>query len=147
MLVSVIFCFSFGLFWGRLKVELVTNPAMREIVDRGILGGITNLSQRICISNSPRHGPYDPSLPDSEILFVDIQGSYANALLNFLPYKGYEFMTAKELSNFNFKNPELDTGEGYIFSVDLKIPEHLRCVHTGPLQAESRKQKTAAENC
>jgi hypothetical protein len=104
------------------SVQLVTCSKIRKIIDDGIMGGLSFVSKRICQSNTPQYGSYDPKKPQTELLFCDQNSQYSWSMRQYLPVSNYEFMTSSELAAFDYHNQEEDTGIGFIFCVSVMYP-------------------------
>lgn len=108
------------------EVEYLRDPLMMELIDRGIIGGLSQVNGRILESNTDRFHEFNKSLVSRVILFVDIVSSYAHALCtNGFAVGDFKWLTETEINNFDFLNPP-EVGYGYIFSLDFRYPDEIK---------------------
>ena len=128
-----------GLSWDALlkitkvKLELLTDPDMLLMFERGIRGGISMISNRYGQANNIyMRELYDESKPDKYITYLDANNLYGWAMCKKLPIDGFKWMSDQELLNWR-------TG-GCILEVDLEYPKELHDLHNDyPLAPESLK--------
>ncbi len=73
-----------GLAWDamlkmtRVKLQLMTDREMHDIIDKGIRGGICNITTKKARANNKHLGPteYDSSKPCSSIIYLDMNNLY-----------------------------------------------------------------------
>jgi len=128
-----------GLSWDsmlkstKIEIELLTDLEMFEFVERGIRGGISQISKRHAIANNKYMSNYDKSKEDSYIVYLDANNLYGGAMCKSLPYKDFKWNTdewdkAKIMNITDIsKDDEFDDidSTGYLFSVNLHIPKEL----------------------
>lgn len=106
----------------QIELELLTDLEMFEFVERGIRGGISQISHRHAIANNKYMKNYDPTKEDSYIIYLDANNLYGYAMCEYLPYKGFKWnnddWTTDKILSLDDKG-----AKGYLFSVDLHIPE------------------------
>jgi len=121
----------------RMKLELVSDPRMFEMIDSGIRGGVAMISHRYARANNPGVDDYDPEKPTSYIKGVDANNLYGWAMSQPLPYEGFEWMAPSELESIDWKAQLDDQAYGYILKVDLDYPQELHDLHNDyPLAPE-----------
>lgn len=107
-----------------VKLELLTSLKMFEFVERGIRGGISQISHRHAVANNKYMKNYDKTKEDSYITYLDANNLYGGAMCEHLPYKDFDWnndeWTTEKIMNIGDKDEK-----GYLFSVDLHIPEEL----------------------
>jgi hypothetical protein len=108
----------------KIELELITDNDMYLFVESGIRGGISQISKRHGVANNKYMKNYDKSKEDSYIVYLDANNLYGSAMCEYLPYANFkwnndEWNTEKILE----LNDKADTG--YLFSVDLDIPNEL----------------------
>ena len=74
----------------RMKLELVSDPRMFEMIDSGIRGGVAMISHRLAHANNPGVEDYDSSKPTSYIKGLDANNLYGWAMSQPLPSEGFE---------------------------------------------------------
>ena len=127
----------------KVKLELISDPAMYEMIASGIRGGICMISKRFARANHENLGPtlYDPSKPPSTIAYLDANNLYGWAMSQKLPFGGFKWMDERNLSAvehdpIGFIDQDRDS-RGYVFEVDLEYPASLHVNHNDyPLAPE-----------
>ena len=128
-----------GLAWDamlkltEIQLELIIDPDMLLMFQRGIRGGISMISNRHGTANNKYMGDsYDPSKPSKFIQYEDANNLYGWAMCKPLPVRGFRWMTEDELSNWK--------STPCILEVDLDYPTHLHDDHNDyPLAPERLK--------
>ena len=116
-----------GLAWDALlkktkaELELITDPDMLLMIERGIRGGVSMFCTRYAKANNKYMTVYDPNLPTTYIPYLDANNLYGWAMSQKLPFRGFEWMSEKQLSNWK-KHP-------CILEVDLEFPHELHDLH------------------
>ena len=112
-----------GLAWDAMlkniktKLELLTDPNMALMIEKGIRSGVSMISIRHSKANNPYMTNYDPSQPNKYIEYLDANNLYGHAMSQKLPYRGFRWMTQEESSKWR--------DMPCILEVDLTYPEHL----------------------
>jgi hypothetical protein len=119
------FTLEAGFFFDRTRVEIVADKRIENMVERGIRGGVVLLSESYVKSNTKRYGKFDPTLPPTQILSVDLNGNYAHALCKKLPQGDFHYLTPSELEALKISEFDPDGTYSYILDVHLVIPPHL----------------------
>lgn len=116
--------FDAMLKYTKITLELLTDYEQFEFVEKGIRGGISQISKRHAISNNKYMKNYDNNKDDSYIIYLDANNLYGHAMCQYLPYKGFKWCDKKwdVKSIMELKD---DSEDGYLFEVNLKIPEKL----------------------
>ena len=128
-----------GLAWDamlkltEIQLELLIDPDMLLLFQRGIRGGISMISNRYGTANNKYMGDsYDPSKPSKFIQYLDANNLYGWAMCKPLPVREFRWMTEDELSNWK--------SIPCILEVDLDYPTHLHDDHNDyPLAPERLK--------
>jgi hypothetical protein len=116
-----------------VKLELLSDPDMLLMIEKGIRGGVSTISTRYGKPNNSYMGEkYNPNLPSKYITYLDANNLYGWAMSKPLPTHGFEWMSEEEISNW--KNIPC------ILEVDLEYPKELHVLHNDyPLAPESVK--------
>ena len=130
-----------GLSWDALlkysgvKLELLTDPDMLLMFEKGIRGEISMIPNRFGKANNKYMGDtFDPSQPSKFITYLDANNLYGWAMMKPLPVGDFKWMEEKELENWK------DTP--CILEVDLEYPRDLHDLHNDyPLAPERLKIK------
>ena len=125
-----------GLAWDaalkktKIELELLSDYDMLLMIQKGIRGGISMISNRYGVANNKNMGEsYDPSKESAYIQYLDANNLYGWAMSKPLPTHGFEWMNESELENWK--------SMPCILEVDLDYPEHLHDMHSDyPLAPE-----------
>ena len=134
-----------GLAWDamlkmtKVKLELMRQREMHDIVEKGIRGGMCCISHKYAKANNPYiQEDYDPSEPTSYILYLDMNNLYGTAMSEPLPRCDFKLLSKDEASSLDFMSIPDDAPTGYIFEVDLDYPWELHDSHNSyPLCPEN----------
>ena len=121
-----------------VKLELLDNEQMFSFIERGIRGGISQISLRQAKANNPEMGPrYDPGQPLVYLCYLDANNLYGKAMSDPLPTRGFRWLSDGEIESLNIEELDIYDSRGYIFEVDLEVPPHLHDHHNDyPLAPE-----------
>ena len=122
-----------------VNLELLTDIDMLLMVEKGIRGGISMISNRYGKSNNKYMGnKFNISEPSKYIQYLDANNLYGAAMSMKLPTHGFKWMNDKELPVWR-KIP-------CILEVDLEYPKELHDFHNDyPLASERVKCKNNVE--
>ncbi|KYQ48100.1 hypothetical protein ALC60_12862, partial [Trachymyrmex zeteki] len=99
----------------------------REMIERGIHGGLSQCSDRYAQANNKYMRSYDPSKPSSYLMYYDVNNLYGWAMCQPLPYADFQWV--EDAANFDVSAIASDSPTGYILKVDLEYPQHLHDRH------------------
>ena len=115
------YSFDAFLYYLKVNLKLIHVAEIYAFLQRSIRGGLTHVFKRYHESNNKYMGEkYDPSKPESYILYLDVNNMYGGALSEALPYDEFEFVNTLPC---NIHEIAADSDQGYIFEVDLHYPE------------------------
>ena len=125
-----------GLAWDaalkitKVELELLSDIDMLLMVEEGIRGGVSMISNRYGKSNNKYMGDkFNPSEPSKYITYLDANNLYGWAMSKPLPTHGFKWMKVNELKTWE-KHP-------CILEVDLEYPKILHDLHSDyPLAPE-----------
>ncbi|KAJ8972052.1 hypothetical protein NQ317_001522 [Molorchus minor] len=119
-----------------VKLEFLQDVDMLLFFEKGIRGGVSQCCNRYAKANNKYMVNYDSNKPSNYLLYFDVNGLYAWAMLQYLPYGGFEFV---DCENFDILSVPDDSPFGYILEVDLNYPNNLHDLHRDlPLCPEHR---------
>ena len=138
-----------GLAWDaalkvtEVELELLFDPDMLLMFEKGIRGGVSMISNRYGKSNNRYMGNrYDASKPTKYITYLDANNLYGWAMSKPLPTHGFKWMEPNELENWR--------NYSCVLEVDLEYPRSLHDLHSdyplAPKQIEVNKVKKLIPN-
>ena len=127
-----------GLSWDsilkytEIKIDLITDPDMYQMVEKSMRGGISQISHRYAASNYPGMESYDERKPQKILTYQDANALYSWAMSQPLPLKNFKWTDPIDVMSI----PD-DNSIGYILEVDLEYPKELHDQHNDyPLAPE-----------
>ena len=128
-----------GLSWdallkhSKVNLELLTDPDMLLMFEKGIRGGISMISNRHGRANNKfMKEKFDSSQPSKFVPYLDANNLYGWAMMKPLPVGNFHWMTNEELWNW--------MDYPCVLEVDLEYPEELHDFHNDyPLAPERIK--------
>ena len=115
-----------------IRLELLLDPDMLLMFERGIRGGITQSIHRWAAANNPYMGSeYDPSQPTKYLQYLDANNLYGWAMSQPLPTGGFHWVEFNEDKDLKCFVDELAKREdcGYLLEVDVSYPRKLHDYH------------------
>jgi len=103
---------------------------MYLMFERGVRGGLSQISTRYAKANNKYSQHYDPKEEGGYIMYYDVNNLYGAGMSSFIPYKNFTWNT-EEWNKEKFLNLDNEGEKGYLFEVDLHYPEHLHRLHNG----------------
>ena len=142
------FYISPGLAWQAclkktgVKLELLTDPDMLLMFEKGIRGGITQAVHRYAKANNKYMGrKFDPELNSSFLQYLDVNNLCGCAMSQPLPTGGFKWVN--DVSKFT--PAEIGRlakcgSKNYLLEVDVKYPKELHDLHNDlPFMCEKMK--------
>ena len=121
-----------------IRLELLTNPDMLLMFERGIRGGITQAVHQYASANNPYTGDKLNQLEEPSYLqYLDVNNLYRWAMSQSLPAGGFRWISIEpnevgELAAY--------TDKGYLLEVDVSYPAELHDLHNDlPFMCERMK--------
>ncbi len=117
-----------GLAWDAMlkitevEIDLISDPDMYLMVEKGIRGGISTITKRYAKANNKYIKDYDKDQMSVYIPYLDTNNLYGWAMRHKLPVKDFRWMSEDELENWESKP--------CIFEVDLEYPKELHDFHS-----------------
>ena len=110
-----------------IRLELLTEPDMLLMFERGIRGGITQAVHKYAAANNPYMGEkFDPNKDTTYLQYLDANNLYGWAMSQLLPTGGFRWVDVNpnEISELATR-----TDKGYILEVDVSYPAELHNPH------------------
>ena len=132
-----------GLAWDamlkftKIKLDLISDPDMYLMVERGIRGGISTIIKRYAKANNKHVKNYDENKTSVYIPYLDANNLYGWAMCKPLPVKDFPWMDEEDLSHWE----DLPC----ILEVDLEYPKELHDLHNEYSLAPERLQINKVE--
>ena len=131
-----------------IRLELLLDPDMLLMFERGIRGGITQSVHKWAAANNPYMGSeYDPSCPTKYLQYLDANNLYGWAMCQPLPTGGFHWVEFDESKDLKWIVNELPKRKdrGYLLEVDVAYPRKLHDYHND-LPFMCRKMKINGVN-
>ena len=101
-----------------VKLELLSDPDMLLMVEKGIRGGVSMISNRYGKANNKYMGDrFDDREPSKYIMYLDANNLYGWAMSKPLPTHGFKWMELSDLKNWE--------NHSCILEVDIEYPRSL----------------------
>ena len=131
-----------------VQLELLSDPNMLLMFEKGIRGGISIISNRYGEANNKylRKG-YNKNLPSKYLMYLDANNLYGCAMSEKLPTHGFKWLSCGEMEKlFNSRVIQVWEKIPCILEVDLEYPENLHDLHNDyPFCPERVKSKNGVE--
>ena len=115
-----------------IRLELLLDPDMLLMFERGIRGGITQSVHRRAAANNPYiSSEYDPSRPTKYLQYLDANNLYGWAMSQPLPTGGFYWVEFDEGKDLKYIVNELakHKDHSYLLEVDVAYPMKLHDYH------------------
>ena len=110
-----------------IRLELLLNPDMLLMFERGIRGGITQSVHRWAKANNPYMGSeYNPREPTRYLQYLDANNLYGWAMSQPLPTGGFHWVDIHPDEIGELVN---NSEKGYLLEVDVAYPKELHNYH------------------
>ena len=120
------------------EIELIADPQMFSMIDKGIRGGVAMIVKRYAKANNPKLGnDFNPNLPTSYIIYLDANNLYGWAMSQYLPFRGFHWLKAKEWKEIDWTAQQDAQPLGYFIECDLLYDKSFHDMHNDyPLAPE-----------
>ena len=113
-----------------INLELLSNQDMLLMVEKGIRGGISIISNRYGEANNKYMKGFNKNKPSKYLMYLDANNLYGCAMSEKLPTHGFKKLTDKEINNLcNNQVVQVWEKTPCILEVDLQYPEKLHDLH------------------
>ena len=113
-----------------INLELLSDPNMLLMVEKGIRGGISIISNRYGKANNKYMKCFNKNKLSTFLMYLDANNLYGCAMSEMLPTHGFKWLTDKEINNL-YNNQIMQVWEKTpcILEVDLQYPKELHDLH------------------
>jgi len=133
-----------GLAWDAMlkktgvKLELLDDIDMVNMIQKGIRGGVSMISKKYAKANNPHVPDYNSNEKKTWITYLDMNNLYGTAMCERLPERGFRWLNERELKELDVMDIPDDSEVGYILEVSLDYPSQLHDLHSEyPLAPET----------
>ena len=113
-----------------VNLELLSNVDMLLMIEKGIRGGISIISNRYGKANNKYMKDFNDSELSKYLIYVDANNLYGCAMSEKLPTHNFKWLTNKEIENlYNNQIVQVWEKTPCILEVDLEYPEKLHDLH------------------
>ena len=122
----------------KIRLELLLDPDMLLMFEKGIRGGLTQSVHRWARANNPYMGPkFNPNESVSYLQYLDANNLYGWAMSQRLPTGGFKWVEVKPEEILRLAKLK---SKGYLLEVDVKYPKELHDSHNDlPFMCERLK--------
>ena len=134
-----------GLSWDTMlkmtgiELELIHDIDMHLFIEKGMRGDISYIAKTNGKTDSKYMEYYDSSEESVYIIYLDTNNLYGWAMIQYLPYGGFKWLSKKEIDEFDLNSMELHSidknssmelhSRCYILEVHLEYPDELHDLH------------------
>lgn len=120
-----------------VKLDLITDVEMYQMIEKGIRGGLAQCSLRYAKANNKYMSDYDINKSSSFLVYLDCVNLYGYAMMMKLPTSNFKFLNKDQIETFEIDSITVDSNIGYILEVDLSYPSEIHDAHSDlPFAAE-----------
>ena len=112
-----------------VRLELLLDPDMLLMFERGIRGGITQSVHRWAAANNPYMDEYDSSKPTKYLQYLDANNLYGWAMSQPLPTGEFRWVKCDSNPNKLVVKSAAKKDYGYLLEVDVSYPKELHDLH------------------
>ena len=125
-----------------IKLELMTDIDMFQFIEKGMRGGISNITHRYGKANNKYMKGYDEKAPSKYLMYLDANNLYGWAMSQYLPTGNFKWLSEKSIDELDLAKYKDDSKRGLILEVDLEYPKELHDLHNSyPLAPEKIRVK------
>lgn len=106
-------------------LELLSDPEMYLMIERGIRGGVSMISQRHAAANNRNMARFNPSRAVSFIRYLDMNNMYGLGMSQYLPVNGFRWATESECQSYDACQIAPDADIGSIAEISGYFPDSI----------------------
>ena len=113
-----------------VRLELLTNPDMLLMFEKGIRGDTTQAVHRYAKANNKYMGEkYNPKEESSFLMYLDANSLYGWAMSQPLPTGGFNWVNPSQSTPDKIDSYANCNKKGYLLEIDIKYPKELHDLH------------------
>ena len=110
-----------------VTLELLTDENILLIFEKGIRGGMCNVTHIYARVNNKHMKNYDSTKESIIIAYLDVINLYGSAMVKKLPIDGFKYENDLSIFTLDFiKNYNEESETGYLLYVDVEYPKNVR---------------------
>ena len=116
----------------QVELELLTDNDMLLMFEKGIRGGMCQVTYKYAKVNNKYKKSYDKNKESSYLEYVDANNLHGWAMSQKLPIGNFEWIKKDDISKFDekfTKNYDENSDKGCIFELDVEYPKHICMLH------------------
>ena len=114
-----------------VKLELLTDENMFLMYEKGISGGMCQVTCKYAEANNKYMKNYDKNKESSFLIYVDANNLYGWAMSKKLPLDGFKWVDDLSVFTEDFIKSYDEEGDvGYLLVVDIEYPKAIRMLHS-----------------
>ena len=106
----------------KVKLELISDPDMYIFFEKGMIRGVSYISNRYSKTNNKCLKSYDPKQESKHIIHLDANNLYGYAMSKFPPTSGFKWI---DLKKFDLNKYTSNSLKECVLKVDLVYPKEL----------------------
>ena len=109
----------------KTELDKIDDPDMHLFIEEGMRGGICVAAKKYSKANNEYFEDYDSTEKRNEINYDDMNNLYGKAMMSYLPYKDFKWISIKDENISKVLNKKDNRKHGYILKVDMYLPNEL----------------------
>ena len=123
----------------KIKLELISDSDMYIFLEKGMRGGVSNISHRYSKANNKFLNSHDPKQEQKHIIYLYANNLHGYAMSKILPTSGFKWRDPKE---FNLNKYSSSSSKRCVLELDVEYPKDLLELHNDyPLAPDKIKIK------
>ena len=119
-----------------IELDLISDMDMYLMIEKGIRGGMTQVSLKHAIANNKYMTSFDKQQASTYLMYLDANNLYGLAMSKHLPDKNFKWCHTTFSTKY-ILNYDETSDTGYILNADLEYPPELHDLHSDcPLAPE-----------
>ena len=113
----------------KAEIETFTDIDMILMTEKGIRGGLTQVTKKHAVANNKYLPDYDSTKKSVFLQYLDANNLYGYAMCKKLPLNGYKWVDISMITEEFIKNYDEEGDTGYLLEVDVEYPKELASAH------------------
>ena len=114
-----------------IKLELMTDIDIFQLIKKGMCGGVSYITNRYGKANNKHMKEYNEKVLSKYIMYLDANNLYGWEMSQYLPTGSFKWMSNKEINKIDLGKYKANGKKELILEVDLEYPQELHDMHNG----------------